>query len=238
MTRVTETPVQPQAQQQPRVQSKDGKLYEGMTINDAYKDESLLSVFTSADKNGDKVLDACEIQRYNGPRVMSDGIEYYPGLTLEEVNGENRIKTFRDIDNAPSDGVIQEDEITAYKYDKEKEAYDKQKQEYVANHAGVTLGSIFRGMRDFSIAGVGIFGGMIGGVSVGDKIDDAFKIFRLGTKARLGIAIGVGVLAAGAFALLTRRFGKADYYVTKEEAAKEFDEKYAKEHPNSMLKVN
>lgn len=94
--------------------SKDGKLWVGMTQKDAYLDDELSKLFLDADVNIDRVLDEDEIARYNGPTlVTSEKGTYYPGLQLEQVP-QCLQEAFKEIDSAPRDGVIQENEIQEY----------------------------------------------------------------------------------------------------------------------------
>lgn len=94
--------------------SKDGKLWVGMTQKDAYLDDELSKLFSYADVNKDRVLDKDEIARYNGPTlVTSDKGTYYPGLLLEQVP-QGLQEAFKEIDSAPRDGIIQENEIQEY----------------------------------------------------------------------------------------------------------------------------
>lgn len=109
---------------QAKMYSKDGKLWVNMTQREAYKDDKLLELFTFADANGDKVLDKDEISRYNGPtiNVYGEG-DFYPGLKLENVS-QRSLETFKEIDIAPKDGVIQDSEINEY-IDKDKKSSKK-----------------------------------------------------------------------------------------------------------------
>lgn len=102
--------------------SKDGKLWVGMTQKDAYLDDELSKLFSSADVNKDRVLDKDEIARYSGPTlVTSDKGTYYPGLQLEKVP-QGLQEAFKEIDSAPRDGVIQENEIQEYVEKRKKSA--------------------------------------------------------------------------------------------------------------------
>ena len=100
--------------QQVKEYSKDGKLWVGMTQKEAYLDDELSKLFSHVDVNNDRVLDKDEIARYNGPTLVTcDKGTYYPGLQLENVSPESQ-EVFREIDSAPRDGILQENELQEY----------------------------------------------------------------------------------------------------------------------------
>lgn len=203
---------------QTRIYSNDGKLWAGMTQKDAYNDENLLKVFTFADKNGDRVLDEKEIIRYNGPILiedvttkegrflgyhsgifggvisgnitMTDEVEYYPGLTIEEMSHEHSIETFRKIDSAPTDGVIQENEVKMYEeklYTDSKNKYlEECKKESNSFYTTATIGG--------SVSGL-----LLGGLTIHKGMKTLAKM------GRLGAGLAIGGISLGAFTFLVDR---------------------------------
>lgn len=108
-----------------KVYTNDGKLWSGMTQKEAYQDDKLLELFNFANVNKDKVLDENEISRYNGPTIhINNRGDFYPGLKLENIH-QSSLETFREIDAAPRDGVIQKNEIDDYVYNYKKDSKEK-----------------------------------------------------------------------------------------------------------------
>ncbi|MCQ2754448.1 MAG: hypothetical protein MJ231_05290 [bacterium] len=121
------------------------------------EDANVIKLFNYADINKDKVIDEKEMLRYNGPiivenketdkerivgafnsaliggsislNVIQDNTrEYYPGLTVEQTKDENDyVERFREIDNAPCDGVLSENEIKDTLLKKKNQLSDKLK---------------------------------------------------------------------------------------------------------------
>lgn len=112
-----------------------------------------MKLFTFADANGDKILDKDEILRYDGPtiNVYCKG-DFYPGLELEKVS-QHSLETFKEIDTAPRDGVIQENEINEY-IDKDKKS--SKKYGIIGGALGALLGAAVGDCKanPFAFAGV------------------------------------------------------------------------------------
>ncbi|MCM1003738.1 MAG: hypothetical protein NC408_05280 [Candidatus Gastranaerophilales bacterium] len=151
-----------------QVYSTDKKLWVGMNIKEAYKDDELIKLFNFADKNADGTLDEAEITRYNSPIIKSnhsDKTEYYAGLKLEEVKPEGQ-EVFRYIDNAPRDGVLSDKEMKAVA-DEIKEVKKDSKIAITATAAGMGAASlgvaacvVGAPVIPFVVGGALLFGGL------------------------------------------------------------------------------
>ena len=168
--------------------SKDGKLWVGMTQKDAYLDDELSKLFYSADVNKDRALDKDEIARYNGPTlVTSDKGTYYPGLQLEQVP-QGLQEAFKEIDSAPRDGVIQENEIQEY----------VQKRKKSASIYGLSFGAVTSALGYGLIPEFELFNTFKIKNPAWKKAAKVInKVNRISLPALLGVAMGTLFTAAG-----------------------------------------
>ena len=77
------SPVQTAKVENPSLVSDNGLIKEGMTLTEAYKDESLVSIFSFADKDRDGVISRAEVELYNIPQeVRNNPVQNTPKKTV------------------------------------------------------------------------------------------------------------------------------------------------------------
>lgn len=132
-----------------KVYSNDGKIYVGMQVREAGQDKELLACFNFADKDGNGEISEKEMVRYNGPLVKSNGVDYYPGLQIEDIDLKER-ETFYKLD-LNRDGNLSEDEmktVEMIKQDKGNMQKKLDRKSKIIGSAGClgALGSLFGGI--------------------------------------------------------------------------------------------